>query len=86
MGAQLRPVPVRRTGPGGLVTAYQEMSAAELRDELADWNRQVRVYATKFLDARDAGEGLEFGLEAALRNALAQARKIERLLQLGVAA
>lgn len=69
------------------MTAYENMSAADLRAELEDWRRRALDYARDFLAARDAGDfGWEAGIEVALRQALSQARRLERMLQLGVAA
>jgi hypothetical protein len=87
VGAQLRFVSVRRACPGGLVSSYEDMSAADLRMELDEWRQRALRYARELLDARDGGDfAWEQGIAIALRLSLAQVRRIERLLQLGVAA
>lgn len=69
------------------MTYYDEMSAADLRDELEAWRRRTVDYARQLLDARDGGDfAWEQGIAVALRLSLAQVHRIERLLKLGVAA
>lgn len=66
---------------------YEDMCAADLREELNLWQTKALNLAREFLDARDSGDIVwEAGIGIALRQALAQVKRIERYLRLGVAA
>ncbi len=67
--------------------SYEDMDAQELRAELEDWHHRIAKLARDYRAARQAGDwAWEAGVGLALDQALAQARRIERYLQLGVAA
>lgn len=69
------------------MTAYEDLSAVELRDQREEWHRRVCELAREYRTARQSGIfAWEAGVGVALDQALAQVRRIEKLLQLGVAA
>ena len=63
------------------------MDAADLRAEKEDWTARALMYSREFLAATEAGDlDWEHNMKIALRQALAQVKRIDHLLKLGVAA
>jgi len=66
---------------------FEDMDAGDLRAELAQWTSQALIYSREFLAATESGDlDWEHNMRIALRHALAQVRRIDHLLKLGVAA
>ena len=63
------------------------MDAADLRAEKEDWTARALMFAREHLAASESGDlDWEHNMKIALRQALAQVNRLERLLKLGVAA
>jgi hypothetical protein len=80
-------VPLRPEGAGLLVTRLEDLDAGDLRAEKDDWTAKALLYAREYRAASQSGEvSWEHGVGIALDQALAQVRRIDHLLKLGVAA
>lgn len=70
-----------------VITAYEDMDAAQLRDELRDWTHRTVQWADDIAEALAVADYARAGgLLHAYSQARHQMRRIERILTLGIAA
>jgi len=78
---------VRRPGQGRLVTRLEDMDSVELHAELNYWTAQALIYAREHLAASESGDlDWEHNMKVALRHALDQVRRLDRMVKVGIAA